>query len=137
MTHSTIFFLGLVLTLEMLTPSGTKPDQKYLINSSIYQHDYQPLKVRGELGCGVLLGPGFLLTAMGLATVAGFLFTAMGDAPGVLTVFLRGAETGELRAWPLMIAEMGLFLTLEEATEVVVMGAFFTVTCKRCFLILL
>ena len=84
-----------------------------------------------------MLGPGFLLTAMGLATVAGFLFTAMGDAPppGVLTVFLRGAETGELRAWPLMIAEMGLFLTLEEATEVVVMGTFFTVTCKRCLLI--
>ena len=55
------------------------------------------MKVRGELGGGVLLGPGFLLTAMGLATVAGFLFTAMGDAapPGVLTVFLRGAETGE------------------------------------------
>ena len=83
----------------------------------------------------MLLGPGFLLTAMGLATVAGFLFTAMGDAAGLLTVFLRGAETGELRAWPLMIAEMGLFLTLEEASEVVVMGTFFIVTCKRCFLI--
>ena len=84
-----------------------------------------------------MLGPGFLLTAMGLATVAGFLFTAMGDAAGLLTVFLRGAETGELRAWPLMIAEMGLFLTLEEATEVVVMETFFPVTCKRCLLIVL